>query len=88
MLESVVLRQEHDRLVKITKPCRPDMHEPDEQGISAITTGWYLDNATGPGPSSSELCVGISNDDGQTYEWFNLASLIAMARDTDFYAGS
>jgi hypothetical protein len=80
MLGSELLRKEHERLIEVTKACRLDMHEPDEQGISAVVTGWYLDNAHGAGPSSAEFAVGISNDDGCSYEWFNLASLIAMAR--------
>jgi hypothetical protein len=65
----------------VTRNCRPDMHEPDEQGISAIVTGFDLDNACGADPYSNcgEFTVAITtNDGGKT--WFNLADLIALAR--------
>lgn len=69
------------RLLKATNGCREDMHEPDEQGISAIVTGYRLDNAMGDNPSNnlSEFTVGIVRDSVKT-EWFNLATLIALAR--------
>jgi len=34
-------------LRKITDGCRPDLHEPDEQGITANVVGDHLDNACG-----------------------------------------
>ncbi len=70
------------RLLKVTAGCRTDMHEPDEQDVSAIVTGYHLDNAMGDDPHSNygEFTVGISNDGGESYEWFNLATLIALAR--------
>lgn len=69
------------RLLKATKDCRDDMHEPDEQGVSAIVTGYYLDNAMGDNPFNNcgEFTVAIIQDDGSK-EWFNLATLIALAR--------
>ena len=74
-----------ERLLKITDGCRPDMHEPDEQGITAIATGWQLDNAMGDEPRDNfgELTVGIAKNKNlfeNDPEWFNLASLIALAR--------
>lgn len=70
------------RLKSITKKCRDDMHEPDEQNINAVVAGYHLDNAMGDHPISNcgELSVGITKDGGMTYEWFNLATLIALAR--------
>jgi hypothetical protein len=58
------------------------MHEPDEQGVSAVVTGYHLDNAMGNDPCNNcgEFTVGISRDGGDSYEWFNLADLIALAR--------
>ena len=70
------------RLLTITEDCRIDMHEPDEQDVSARVYGQHLDNAMGES---------ITIDDGfQEYvvilrrgiaaEKFNLATLIALAR--------
>ncbi len=75
----------HQRLVKVTANCRGDMHEPDNQGIGAVVSGYCLDNAMGDSPihNCGELTVGITttNEDGYIhYEWFNLATLIALAR--------
>lgn len=69
------------RLLEATKDCREDMHEPDEQGISAIVTGYNLDNAMGDEPYNNcgEFTVAIVQDDGHK-EWFNLATMIALAR--------
>lgn len=72
-------------LLEFTKNCRPDMHEPDEQGISALIVGDHLDNA---------MWEEIKYHDTFTYqeyvvvlkkEWgwqlkINLATLIALAR--------
>jgi hypothetical protein len=70
-----------NRLLEVTKNCRDDMHEPDEQGITAIVTGYNLDNAMGDNPINNcgEFTVAIVQDDGRK-EWFNLADLIALAR--------
>lgn len=69
-------------LQSFTKECRPDMHEPDEQGISATVVGQKLDNAHGAGVQSGELVVILTKegDDGKTVLPINLATLIAMAR--------
>ena len=76
-----------ERLLRITKNCREDMHEPDEQGISAIVSGYHLDNAMGSNPHNNcgELTVGLKDageHDDETCDqlWFNLADLIALAR--------
>jgi hypothetical protein len=71
-----------NRLREATKNCRPDMHEPDNAGITAVVTGYHLDNAMGDDPyrNVGEFTVGISDDGGHNHEWFNLATLIALAR--------
>ncbi len=66
--ESLALR-------RFTASCRLDMHEPDEQGISAKVSGRTLDNAGVPG----EIIVTIKKDDGDFFT-INLATLIAIAR--------
>lgn len=70
-----------ERLLRVTKHCRPDMHEPDEQGITVMVSGYNFDNAMGDNPNDNcgEFTVAIVQDDGSK-EWFNLASLIALAR--------
>ena len=49
-------------LLVITKGCRYDMHEPDEQGLTAIVTGLHPNNALGhqrqlvkPSPDAEEI---------------------------------
>ena len=79
MLED--MRELRDGLRKFTQDCRPDMHEPDESGITAKVRGKILDNAFGEG-DSNELVVVLKNfDTKKTFE-INLASLIALARRT------
>ena len=71
------------RLCSITKGCRDDMHEPDEQGLSMeFVKGFGFDNAfTGPPNEEfgSDAGFWLIKDDGER-EWFNLASLIAVVR--------
>ena len=75
----------------ITRDCRPDMHEPDEQGVKAHVIGDHLDNAMGnsiiPGlleKHAHELVVIIQRADYDPPLYrFNLADLIAMARSAD-----
>jgi hypothetical protein len=87
---------DRDRLREITKACRPDMHEPDEQDITAILHGQNFDNACGDYidpdpkyPECQEMVVEIRktlehDEDGEPSKWksefFNLATLIAIAR--------
>ena len=86
------LKERLDKLQMFTISCRDDMHEPDEQGISAIVLGNHLDNAMGDypevikrsyandGPSPHmEYVVCLQNEQGDQM-WINLATLIALAR--------
>jgi len=80
-----MLEEFSERLLKITEDCRDDMHEPDNNGITAMVTGDKLDNAMGDDPIHNqwELIVNISKISDINYEStesFNLASLIALAR--------
>jgi hypothetical protein len=74
-----------DGLRKFTKDCREDMHEPDEQGISATVVGDHLDNACGDFISTKvinryqEFVVVLKNDKKKQFT-VNLADLIALAR--------
>ena len=74
-----------DKLNAITTGCRDDMHEPDEQGITAKVIGTCLDNACGEDISDEanfrgyqEMIVIIERGEDSTP--FNLATLIALAR--------
>lgn len=68
------LKRYATRLVRITAGCRDDMHEPDEQGVTAKVTGRVFDNAG----FETELRVTISRDG--YHETFDLAGLVALAR--------
>ncbi len=61
---------------------RDTWHEPDEQGVSAIVTGQYLDNAFGSdqpaGLVNSEYVVHLMID-GRTEMRVNVADLLALA---------
>lgn len=77
----------HWALLNITKNCRDDMHEPDEQGISANIVGYKLDNACGNVIEEKALFEGwqeyvviLRNDNTNTNTRINLADLIALAR--------
>lgn len=77
------IEEDHARLVKWTEKCRPDMHEPDNVGISAVMCGYILDNAFGGSDGQNnrgEMMLGLRHEDNDHIEWFNLANLIAMAR--------
>lgn len=76
------MKETLERLRNITKKCREDMHEPDEQGIGAYTTGWRFDNAFGSNPFNNcgEMTIALENENTERREWFNLATLIALAR--------
>lgn len=80
------LQQIQNGLNKITKECRIDMHEPDEQGIECILVGDHLDNACGEHIDIDaiqrhyqEYVLCLKNDKGQSFQ-INLADLIALAR--------
>ena len=66
------------RLLKATKGCRTDMHEPDEEGIIAKLSGNHLDNAGGDDPTFNEFIVTLKR--GEMIDHFNVATLIALAR--------
>jgi hypothetical protein len=75
-----IMKDTKARLLKATEGCRPDMHEPDEQDVEGVVSGFHLDNAMGDDPirNCGEFTVGIKRD--RHTEWFNLATLIALAR--------
>ena len=75
-MEQLTLWDVQSKLREITKGCRPNMHEPDEQGVSAIVTGYILDNAG----TANEITVLIANEVTGQQERFLLADLIALAR--------
>ena len=71
-----------NRLLEITDGCREDMHEPDEQGLSADVHGHHLDNAFPPAAPTHEIRVKLTRGHANQFvtEYFNLATLIALAR--------
>ncbi len=73
-------------LIFFTQDCRPDMHEPDESGITASVVGTRLDNAFGNFIDErcilggfQEQVVVLHHEGGESYK-INLATLIALAR--------
>lgn len=74
-----------NRLNQITSGCNIEMHEPDNDGVSARVIGYKLDNAMGDSVIDSAIKDGwqelvvIIEKDGKK-EFFNLACLIALAR--------
>lgn len=73
-----VLRETAVELLKVTRGCRPDMHEPDEQDVTAIVRGRVFDNAG----TDKEIVVSFRKgveDSGCTAS-INLATLVALAR--------
>jgi len=69
-------------LKAFTAECRPDMHEPDEQGITAYIVGDHLDNAWGEEVRGKEFIVVLENSEGGSFP-INLATLIALARKAE-----
>lgn len=73
------------RLLAITRGCREDMHEPDEQEIKCRVIGTTFDNAHGDDIREDAVEQGYQEiivvlERGDYCERFNLASLIALAR--------
>ena len=71
------------KLLEITDGCRADMHEPDNNGVSATVEGVQLDNAFGDSGMTDELVVIITKEQDHGDDCimkFNLATLIAFAR--------
>jgi hypothetical protein len=79
-----------DGLVEFTKHCREDMHEPDNEGITATVIGGHLDNAFGArvfdelsteyGEFVVRLIQHDENENVIAWHDVNLADLIALAR--------
>jgi len=87
-----ILERDLLRLKDITKTCRTDMHEPDEQGLKCRVVGDHLDNACGEYTTEDaiirgyqEYVVVLERFDGEKFqvEKFNLANLIALARSVE-----
>lgn len=85
-MEYAIFKRLSKKLLGFTKSCREDMHEPDEQGISARVVGSKLDNAFGEciredaiTDGWQEFVVILENKDYEQLQ-INLASLIALAR--------
>ena len=81
------LTERLDQLKHITRNCRDDMHEPDEQEVYASVVGTHLDNAFGEDTQllpaeHQEFVVIIKSKIKDVDEVFkiNLATLIALAR--------
>lgn len=89
------LEKDHERLVKFTCECRPDMHEPDEQEITAKfgpprTKSFLYQHGSGPKTfpvsfdnafcDETEMGFWLINTDTKKKEWFNLAIIVALAR--------
>ncbi len=86
-----------DDLQKITRNCRDDMHEPDEQGLSAAVVGTKLDNAfgeeifSGKDHPEQEIVIILKREIPSIYsnstrvitKEFNLCDLIALARKAE-----
>lgn len=73
-------KQEFRGLCEITRRCREDMHEPDNEGITAVVTGKYLDNACGNEIGTNEIVVELRDSTRGICARVNLATLIAFAR--------
>lgn len=79
-------------LLEMTKGCRHDMHEPDNEGVEAMVMGNHLDNAMGINRERAlrledlfwdEFVVVLRRREmgkPDRIERFNLCSLIALAR--------
>ncbi len=82
----------HTALRKITKGCRPEMAEPDEQGVFGTAYGVGLDNTTIAHPTAhsakmadnlGNLNLGVHIMRGNDRLNVNIADLIAIARLAD-----
>lgn len=80
------------QLKQFTANCREDMHEPDEQEISATVVGNELDNAMGAeiypelltrGRHELVVILKDSSNPHSKYLQINLATLIALARKAE-----
>lgn len=82
------MKKDLKELLEFTEGCREDMHEPDEQDLSAMVIGDHLDNAFGNqlGLMYKPECDLVSQEfvvvlkRNSKVKVFNLATLIALAR--------
>jgi hypothetical protein len=76
------LAKDLERLLIALKPLNGIVHEPDNNGISAIVEGTHLDNAMGDNPVTNcgEFTIGIVNDNDEDIriEYFNIADLLQI----------
>ena len=63
-------------LRELLKRCRPDMHSPSQQTITAEVVGTVFDNAGTP----NEMIVVLTDTVTKRQERINLCNLIALAR--------
>lgn len=93
------MNQRHKDIIKrlraVTVGCSPDMHEPDEQEVSARVVGYRLDNACGSSIELHKIIEGyqeyviiVEAGRHEPYpavhsEAFNLADLLAIVRNVD-----
>lgn len=88
-----MMQDELNALNQFTVECREDMHEPDEQGLSASVVGTDFNNADGDVLDSNlllegrqEIVVILRSDEREEGTGFrithkiNLASLVALAK--------
>ncbi len=73
------MRTAAEQLLHATRGCRPDMHEPDEQGLRAQVRGRHFDNAGTDGELVVEF-VGEEAAACHRVTRVNLATLTALAR--------
>lgn len=83
------MQRDLKRLRAITRGCRADMHEPDEQDLKCRVVGDHLDNAFGEHINAEAIIRGSQEfvvvleritEHGVQIEAFSLANLIALAR--------
>lgn len=88
--DDTLMKRSAERLLEVTEGCRPDMHEPDEQDLSARVLGDHLDNAMGEQIRGTaveggyqELVVifkrGVPGSDGDYSKPFTIKEIINLA---------
>lgn len=86
-----------NQLLTLTQDCRPDMHEPDEQGVYGVVIGEGLDSASIPTIEGAidiidnpvenwrvNLTLVLMDEDDKVTGAFNIAELIAIIRESEF----
>lgn len=79
------LKKDRDALIEFTKGCDIEMHEPDNDDVSARVVGDHLDNAFGEAIREEAMAEGYQEfvvilKRGVKTHRINLATLIAIAR--------